>query len=243
MVTDELEKALRVGPKFIYVLPNFQNPSGTTLSLERRQRLVELADRYGVPIVEDDPYGQLRFEGEHLPSVVSLDSEYRGDNGYYTGNVIYLSTFSKLLAPGIRLAWVIAPEEVIRKLVQTKQAADLNTAAFNQMTAYEVGKDGFLDEHVKHIRAVYKERRDVMLEMMEEMFPAEVRWTMPPCGAFYRNIWTLPKCSRWPSSTRWRLCRARASTRTAAARIPCGSISRIPTPTPSGRELPAWGLS
>jgi 2-aminoadipate transaminase len=188
MVTDELEKALRVGPKFIYVLPNFQNPSGTTLSLERRQRLVELADRYGVPIVEDDPYGQLRFEGEHLPSVVSLDSEYRGDNGYYTGNVIYLSTFSKLLAPGIRLAWVIAPEEVIRKLVQTKQAADLNTAAFNQMTAYEVGKDGFLDEHVKHIRAVYKERRDVMLEMMEEMFPAEVRWTRPQGGMFLWGI-------------------------------------------------------
>jgi 2-aminoadipate transaminase len=188
MVTDELEKALRVGPKFIYVLPNFQNPSGTTLSLERRQRLVELADRYGVPIVEDDPYGQLRFEGEHLPSVVSLDSEYRGDNGCYTGNVIYLSTFSKLLAPGIRLAWVIAPEEVIRKLVQTKQAADLNTAAFNQMTAYEVGKDGFLDEHVKHIRAVYKERRDVMLEMMEEMFPAEVRWTRPQGGMFLWGI-------------------------------------------------------
>jgi 2-aminoadipate transaminase len=102
--------------------------------------------------------------------------------------VIYLSTFSKLLAPGIRLAWVIAPEEVIRKLVQTKQAADLNTAAFNQMTAYEVGKDGFLDEHVKHIRAVYKERRDVMLEMMEEMFPAEVRWTRPQGGMFLWGI-------------------------------------------------------
>ena len=188
MVTDELEKALRVGPKFIYVLPNFQNPSGTTLSLERRQRLVELADRYGVPIVEDDPYGQLRFEGEHLPSVVSLDSEYRGDDGCYTGNVIYLSTFSKLLAPGIRLAWVIAPEQVIRKLVQTKQAADLNTAAFNQMTAYEVSKSGFLDEHVKVIRAVYKERRDVMIEMMEEMFPPEVRWTRPQGGMFLWGI-------------------------------------------------------
>jgi 2-aminoadipate transaminase len=188
MVTDELEKALRVGPKFIYVLPNFQNPSGTTLSLERRQRLVELADRYGVPIVEDDPYGQLRFEGEHLPSVVSLDSEYRGDDGCYTGNVIYLSTFSKLLAPGIRLAWVIAPEQVIRKLVQTKQAADLNTAAFNQMTAYEVGKTGFLDEHVKHIRSVYRERRDVMIEMMEEMFPPELRWTRPQGGMFLWGI-------------------------------------------------------
>jgi 2-aminoadipate transaminase len=188
MVTDELEKALRVGPKFIYVLPNFQNPGGTTLILERRQRLVELADQYGVPIVEDDPYGQLRFEGEHLPSLVSLDSEYRGDDGCYTGNVIYLSTFSKLLAPGIRLAWVIAPEQVIRKLVNAKQAADLNTAAFNQMVAYEVSKDGFLDEHVKLIRAIYKERRDVMLEMMEEMFPPGVRWTNPLGGMFLWGI-------------------------------------------------------
>jgi 2-aminoadipate transaminase len=188
MITDELEKALRVGPKFIYVLPNFQNPGGTTLSEQRRHRLVELADRYGVPIVEDDPYGQLRFEGEHLPSVVSLDSHYRGDNGCYTGNVIYLSTFSKLLAPGIRLAWVIAPEQVIRKLVQAKQAADLNTAAFNQMVAYEVGKSGFLDEHVKLIRATYKERRDVMLEMMEEMFPSEVHWTRPLGGMFLWGI-------------------------------------------------------
>ena len=110
MIVDELEAALRIGPKFIYVLPNFQNPSGSTLSLERRQKLIELADRYGVPIVEDDPYGQLRYEGDHIPSVVSLDSEYRGPNGgHYSGNVIYLSTFSKLLAPGLRLAWVIAP--------------------------------------------------------------------------------------------------------------------------------------
>jgi 2-aminoadipate transaminase len=184
MITGELEKALRVGPKFIYVLPNFQNPSGTTLSLERRKQLVELADRYGVPIVEDDPYGKLRFEGEHLPPVVSLDSQYRSDNGTYTGNVIYLSTFSKLLAPGIRLAWVIAPEQVIRKLVQAKQAADLNTAALNQMVAYEVSKDGFLDRHVKLIRSVYKERRDVMLEMMDEVFPPEVRWTRPQGGMF-----------------------------------------------------------
>jgi len=188
MITSELEKALRIGPKFIYVLPNFQNPSGSTLSLERRKQLVELADRYGVPIVEDDPYGQLRFEGDHLPSLVSLDSEYRGDDGCYTGNVIYLSTFSKLLAPGIRLAWVIAPEQVIRKLVQAKQAADLNTAAFNQMVAYEVGKGGFLDEHVKEIVKVYKERRDVMIETMEELFPPDVRWTHPLGGMFLWGI-------------------------------------------------------
>lgn len=188
MVTSELEKALRTGPKFIYVLPNFQNPGGTTLSLERRRQLVELADQYGVPIVEDDPYGQLRFEGEHIPPLVSLDSAYRGDDGCYTGNVIYLSTFSKLLAPGIRLAWVIAPEQVIHKLVQAKQAADLNTAAFNQMVAYEVAKGGFLDEHVKFIRQVYKERRDVMLETMDELFPGEMRWTHPLGGMFLWGI-------------------------------------------------------
>jgi 2-aminoadipate transaminase len=188
MVTEEMEKALRIGPKFIYVLPNFQNPSGTTLSLERRRQLVELADHYGVPIIEDDPYGRLRFEGEHLPSVVSLDSQYRGDNGCYTGNVIYLSTFSKLLAPGLRLAWVIAPEQVTRKLVNTKQAADLHTATFNQVVAYEIGKDGFIDEHVRFIRKVYKERRDVMLEMMDEMFPPEVRWTHPQGGMFLWGI-------------------------------------------------------
>src|SRR5512140_84759 len=189
MVVDELEAALRVGPKFIYVLPNFQNPSGTTLSLDRRRKLIELADKYGVPIVEDDPYGQLRFDGENISSLVCLDGEYRGKNGgCYSGNVIYLSTFSKLLAPGLRLAWVIAPTQVIRKLVMTKQAADLHTASFNQYVAYEIAKDGFLDEHVKYIRAVYKERRDVMLEMMEEMFPHEVKWTRPQGGMF---LWGL----------------------------------------------------
>lgn len=189
MIVDELEAALRVGPKFIYVLPNFQNPSGSTLSLERRKRLVELADKYGVPIIEDDPYGQLRYEGEHIPSVVALDAQFRGPNGgQYSGNVIYLSTFSKLLAPGLRLAWVIAPPEVIRRLVMAKQAADLHTASFNQYVAYEVAKGGFLDEHVKVIRATYKERRDVMLEMMDEMFPPEMRWTRPQGGMFLWGI-------------------------------------------------------
>ena len=189
MVVDELEEALRKGPKFIYVLPNFQNPSGSTLSQERRNKLVELADKYGVPIVEDDPYGQLRYEGDHIPSVVYLDSKFRGPNGgHYSGNVIYLSTFSKLLAPGLRLAWVIAPPEVIRKLVMAKQAADLHTSSFNQYVAYEVGKGGFLDEHVKVIRATYKERRNVMLEMMEEMFPSEMRGTHPLGGMFLWGI-------------------------------------------------------
>jgi 2-aminoadipate transaminase len=123
MIPESVEEALRAGPKFIYVLPNFENPSGITLSLERRHELVRLADRYSVPIIEDDPYGQLRFEGEHLPPVVVLDSQYRDNgSGGYRGNVIYLSTFSKTLSPGIRLAWVIAPPEVIHRLVMAKQA-------------------------------------------------------------------------------------------------------------------------
>jgi 2-aminoadipate transaminase len=187
MMVDKLEDALRIGPKFIYILPNFQNPSGSTLSLERRKHLVNLADQYGVPIVEDDPYGQLRYDGDHLPSVVYLDDRYRNngaEGGEYTGNIIYLSTFSKLLAPGLRVAWTVAPTQVIRKLVMSKQAADLHTSSFNQYVTYEVAKGGFLDEHVKTIRATYKERRDVMLEMMDEMFPQEVKWTKPQGGMF-----------------------------------------------------------
>jgi 2-aminoadipate transaminase len=189
MIVDKLEEALRIGPKFIYVLPNFQNPSGATMSMERRQQLIRLADQYGVPIVEDDPYGQLRYDGKHIPSLSTLDSRYRDTNSdEYSGNVIYLSTFSKLLAPGLRLGWVIAPPQVIRKLVLTKQAADLHTSSFNQHVAYEVARDGFLDEHVKLIRATYRERRDVMLEMMDEVFPREMRWNKPLGGMFLWGI-------------------------------------------------------
>ena len=185
MLTDALEDALRCGVKFIYVLPNFQNPTGVTLSLERRKQLIHIADRYGVPIIEDDPYGQLRFEGENLSSIVSLDNEFRQNgSNEYRGNVIYLSTFSKTLAPGIRLAWVIAPAQVIRKLVQAKQGADLHTATFNQMVAYEVARGGFLDRHIWLIRRVYGERRNIMLDAMEELFPPGVTWTKPKGGLF-----------------------------------------------------------
>ena len=191
MRTDLLEERLRAGIKFIYVLPNFQNPTGLTLSYERRLQLIELADKYGVPIIEDDPYGQLRYEDEHLPAVVVLDSQTRSQESCYSGNVIYMSTFSKTLAPGIRLAWVIAPPEIIYKLILAKQGADLHTSTFNQITAYEVAKGGFLSEHVKLIRKVYRERRDVMLESLEEHMPQEVSWTHPKGGLF---LWlTLPE--------------------------------------------------
>lgn len=192
MITDELEARLRAGPKFIYVLPNFQNPTGVTLSYERRLKLIELAERYGVPIVEDDPYGQLRYEGENLPALEVLDSQTRLQGSSYSGNVIYLSTFSKTLAPGIRIAWVVAPPEIINKLSLAKQGADLHTSTFNQIVTYEVAKGGFLDEHVKLIRKTYKERLNVMIDTLEEHMPEGIKWTKPKGGLF---LWlTTPEC-------------------------------------------------
>ncbi len=187
--TELLEGALRVGPKFMYILPNFQNPSGTTLSLERRFDLVRLSNKYGIPLVEDDPYGALRFEGEHLPPLVALDADYQtgaapNGHGYMEGNVIYLGTFSKTLAPGLRLGWVVAPVEVVDQLVMMKQGTDLQTSSFDQMLAYEMVKDGFMDEHIRTIRRVYRERRDVMLAALERYFPEGCSWTHPEGGLF-----------------------------------------------------------
>ncbi len=190
--TDLVEEPLRSNPKFMYLLPNFQNPAGTTLSEGRRHELVLLADKYGVPIIEDDPYGQLRYEGEHIPPLIVIDREnLRRDSGYAIGNVIYLGTFSKTIAPGLRLGWIVAPPDVIAKLVQLKQSTDLHTSTFTQHVAYEVVRDGFLEQHVKVIRNLYRERRDVMLEALKEFFPPEVKWTHPQGGLF---LWvTLPQ--------------------------------------------------
>ena len=194
MDMDAAELQLRGGPKFVYALPNFQNPAGVTMSLPRRRRLVERASALGIPIVEDDPYGQLLYEGDHLPSLVSLDAETHGcANGEktFTGNVLYLSTLSKTLAPGLRIAWVVAPEVVISKLVQIKQGADLHTSTFCQYVAYEVARGGFLDRHVKVIRRVYGERRNAMLAALDRYAPPGVRWTKPAGGLF---LWaTLPE--------------------------------------------------
>jgi len=196
---DLLEEALCAGPKFMYILPNFQNPGGVTLSLERRRELIAIADRYGIPIVEDDPYGQLRFEGEHLPPLVVLDGEVmvnrNGQNnkgqGFGHGNVIYTSTFSKTLAPGLRLAWMVAPTDVVKHCVMAKQGMDLHTSTFIQMIAYEAIQDGELDKHVRLIREVYRQRRDVMLAALEKYFPPSVHWTRPQGGLF---LWaTLPE--------------------------------------------------
>lgn len=187
MCVDRLEDALRAAPKFVYVLPNFQNPSGVTLSLARRRRLVEVCARYGTPIVEDDPYGQLRYDGEHLPSLVKLDAELNGcahRERSLRGGVIYLGTLSKTLAPGLRVGWVVAPAEVVAKLAVLKQGADLHSSTFAQMVAYETARGGFLDRHVKTIRRVYAERRDAMLRALDRHAPAGVHWTRPQGGLF-----------------------------------------------------------
>ncbi|EFH79906.1 PLP-dependent aminotransferase family protein [Ktedonobacter racemifer] len=187
--TDALEEMLALKPKLMYVLPNFQNPSGVTLSLERRKRLVELANRYGVPVVEDDPYSQLRFEGEPLPSLLTLDSQLRKSEGEpYRGNIIQLNTFSKVLTPGLRVAWIVASPELVRKLVQTKQGADLHTASLNQLIVHELLREGFIEQHIPLIRRTYGERRNIMLQAMEEHFPAGIRWTRPQGGMF---LWVV----------------------------------------------------
>jgi 2-aminoadipate transaminase len=182
---ETLESVLPAGPKFMYILPNFHNPAGITLSLSRRRRIVELADQWGVPIVEDDPYGQLRYEGQHLPPLITLDAQnLKTVDDYRQGNIIYLSTLSKTLAPGLRLGWIAAPPDVIAKLGQLKQGADLHTSTFTQMVAYEVARDGFLEQHVEKIRKVYGERRNIMLDALAEYLPTEVSWTHPAGGLF-----------------------------------------------------------
>jgi 2-aminoadipate transaminase len=173
--TDKLEEVLKRHPvKFIYVLPNFHNPAGVTMTLERRLKLVELAAKYGVFIVEDDPYGELRFEGQAITPLVVLHKE----------NVLYLSTFSKTLSPGIRLGWIVAPSKIIAKLVQAKQGSDLHTSTFIQMVANDICQQGILHKHVKTIREVYRERRDAMSTAMEKHFPPGVTWVRPDGGLF-----------------------------------------------------------
>jgi 2-aminoadipate transaminase len=181
--TDALEDLLRrERVKFIYLIPTFQNPSGRTLSLERRHHLIELSRRYHVPIVEDDPYGELRFEGDSLPPLRALDQD---------GGVLYLGTFSKILDPGMRVGWVVAPRPVLDKLVLAKQPIDLHTGMFQQMVTYQVIQDGFLERHVPQLRPLYRERRDALLGALERYFPSgEATWTRPQGGLF---VWaTLP---------------------------------------------------
>ena len=176
MCVEEIETALDRGasPSFVYVLPNFHNPAGTTLPLERRERLTEIARKHDLVIIEDDPYGELRYEGEDIIPIFRLAPE----------RTIYLSTFSKTLAPGIRLAWIVAPKPIIARLVQAKQGADLHTGTFVQMLAYDICERGILRQHVKRLRKVYRQRRDTMLDALEEHWPQETSWTRPQGGLF-----------------------------------------------------------
>jgi 2-aminoadipate transaminase len=223
----EVPAALRCGSKFMYILPNFQNPAGVTLSAERRAELIRLSQRHGVPIVEDDPYGALRFEGEHLKPLVVTDAEMAATDGpCYTGNVIYLSTFSKTLAPGLRIAWIVAAPNVISKLVQLKQTADLHTSTFNQMVIYEAARDGFIDEHVNTLRAVYRKRRDAMLAALDRYMPPEVSWTHPSGGLF---LW-----AHFPKGVNVQTLFEEAIKRDVAF-VPGDSFFTIPDPPPTAR--------
>lgn len=197
MQVDRLEEALarERGVKFIYTIPNFHNPAGCTLSLERRRRLVALADRYGIPILEDDPYAQLRYSGEPLPPLITLDQQQlgigRADEAYTEGNVLCAGSFSKILSPGMRLGWVVGPAPIIARLARAKQGTDLHTSLLVQMIAYELCREGFFPAHIEQIRALYHHRRDLMVQKMQEHFPPEASWNVPDGGLF---LWvTLPE--------------------------------------------------
>ena len=173
--------AVAKGARLLYALPNFQNPTGRSLSVERRQELVETCARFGLPLIEDDPYGALSYTGEPFPKMLNMNPD----------GVIYMGSFSKVLTPGIRLGYVVAPLPLVRRLELAKQAADLHTAQLTQMVVYEVIKDGFLDQHIPTIRSLYGNQCQVMLDAMAEHFPASVTWTRPEGGMF---VWvTLPK--------------------------------------------------
>lgn len=161
-------------PRFIYILPNFHNPAGTTLPQERRFRLVEIARKYDLLIVEDDPYGALRYEGEDIIPISALAPE----------RTLYLGTFSKTMVPGLRIGWIVAPAEMIGRLVQAKQGADLHSSTFDQMVANDVAQRGLLKQHIKRIRQTYRQRRDTMVEALTEFWPEGSSWTNPQGGLF-----------------------------------------------------------
>jgi 2-aminoadipate transaminase len=181
MVVDEIERAYEKvvndsgkPPAFIYVLPNFHNPAGTTMSLERRIKLAEIATKLNLAVIEDDPYGQLRVEGEDITPICNLIPE----------RTIYLGTFSKTMAPGLRLGWIVCAEGLMKRLIQAKQGCDLHTGTFVQYVANDICQRGFLKPHIKKIRSVYKERRDTMIDALTEFWPEGCHWTDPEGGLF-----------------------------------------------------------
>ncbi len=186
MMIDELEQTLdalqRDGkrPKFIYTVPNFHNPAGVTMSGERRHELVRIAGERELLILEDNPYGLLRYEGDPLPTLRSLDDEF----------VIYAGTFSKILSPGVRLGWTVAPAPVLSKMAVGKGSSDLCSSSISQYFVGAYFESGPWENYVRSLIDIYRRRRDVMLDALAEHFPRESRWTHPRGGLF---IWaTLP---------------------------------------------------
>ena len=177
MKMDTLEEALKANPntKLIYTVPNFQNPTGRTMTEERRKQLAELAEKYDVYVLEDNPYGEIRFAGQHVPAVKSFDK---------SGHVFYMSTFSKTLAPGFRLGWLVADKAVVNKLTVLKQSADLHTDNLAQFAVAQFFADNDVDAHVKEISALYGKRKDLMLEGIKKYFPEGVKYTDPEGGMF-----------------------------------------------------------
>ncbi|HLU18775.1 MAG TPA: PLP-dependent aminotransferase family protein [Pusillimonas sp.] len=184
LIPEELTAEQLNDARFIYALPNFQNPTGRTMGLERRQALVERCAQAGVPIIEDDPYGDLRYAGKALPGLLALGRKAGA-------TVIRLGSFSKVLAPGLRLGYIVAPAPIISKLVQIKQATDLHSSTLTQMAVYETIKNGFLAQHLPAVRDIYREQCGYMLDAMQSHFPSSTSWTRPEGGMF---IWvTLPQ--------------------------------------------------
>lgn len=169
--------------KFIYTISNFQNPAGVTMSLARRKKLIEIAHKFNLFIVEDNPYEKLRFEGKSIPSIYSLEKN---------GSVISLGTFSKILCPGLRLAWILGNKDIIGKITILKQATDLCTSILSQLIAYEYCQLGKIEENIKSNIQIYKKKRDAMLNALEKYFPKEATWTEPHGGFFV--VATLPNC-------------------------------------------------
>ncbi len=177
MVIGDLEKALAVEKraKLIYVIPDFQTPSGKTWSLERRKAFMEAVSKYDILVVEDNPYGELRFEGTTPPSLKSLDRK---------GQVVVLGTFSKIFCPGLRVAWVCGEPAFLESFCNLKQAADLHTSTLSQYEIDAYLSENDIEEHVRTLISVYRERRDVMIRTMDEAFPSEVTFTRPEGGLF-----------------------------------------------------------
>jgi 2-aminoadipate transaminase len=190
MQVDALPKLLEKRPKLIYITPNFQNPQGTTLTRERREKLVALLREYGVALLEDNPYGELRYDGEALPHLLEIEGATRTGQSArptaspFPNHVMYSGTFSKVLMPGLRVGWVIAAPEVIDKLGMAKQAADLHTSTICQYAALELLRRGFLDEFVPVLCKSYGQRRDLMLGALEKHFAAKAKWNRPEGGMF-----------------------------------------------------------